>query len=461
MMKLPEILYQISAVLESMNTKMVVVGGSVRDHFLHKKIKDYDIEVFGLERLEELEIILGEFGIVKKVGKSFGVLKFIYQGLEYDFSFPRSEQKIGRGHRGFLVQTDGKMSFFDASKRRDFTINAMGYDILTQKFLDPHGGREDMKKGILSHIDDNTFVEDPLRIYRGIQFCARFEYEMALETKNLCKKMIAEGMLEELPKERVYEEFKKLLLKSEKPSIGFELMRELGVLKYFPELEALIGVEQEPKWHPEGDVWIHTMMVIDSMAMFRSGDDREDLKLIFASLCHDFGKATTTKRIDGRVRALGHEEAGVKPTISFLQKLTNEQKFIDEVVPLVRYHLLPSQFFAQKSSSKAVRRLSTKVNIEELVLVAKADFLGRDTKEAKEGIYEAGDWLLEKAKTLNVKNSATVHFLHGRDLIDLGLTPSPKFKIILDQIYEMQLDGVVSSRDEAIVEVKNILEKRV
>ena len=460
-MKLPKVLYEISSVLEGMSAKMVIVGGSVRDHFLNKKIKDYDIEVFGLERLEELERVLSRFGIVKKVGKSFGVLKFIHENLEYDFSFPRSEQKIAKGHRGFVVQTDGNMSFFDASKRRDFTINAMGYDIVTQKFLDPHGGVGDMKKGILSHIDDSTFIEDPLRIYRGIQFCARFEYKMANKTKTLCRQMIKDGMLEELPKERIYEEFKKLLLKSNKPSIGFNLMKELGVLKYFPELKNLIGVKQDPKWHPEGDVWIHTMMVIDSMTTLKRGDEREDLKLLFASLCHDFGKPKTTKVINGKIRSLGHEDAGVEPSISFLKRLTNENKFIDEILPFVRYHLLPSQFFTQKSSSKAIRRLSTKVNIEDLVLVAKADFLGRDTKEAQKGIYKAGDWLLEKAKTLNVKNSATVHFLHGRDLIDLGLTPSLKFKIILDQIYEMQLDGTVSSKDEAIAEVKNILKKGV
>ena len=461
MIKLPKIMYQISDILEGMNAKMVLVGGRVRDHFLDKESKDYDIEIFGLETLEDLERVLSPFGVVKKVGKSFGVLKFIYKGMEYDFSFPRSEQKIGKGHRGFLVQTDGNMSFFEASKRRDFTINALGYEVVTDKFLDPHGGFEDIKKGVLRHIDDTTFVEDPLRIYRGIQFCARFEYEMAHETKVLCRQMIEEGMLEELPKERVYEEFKKLLLKSDTPSIGFELMNELGVLRYFPELRALIGVEQDPKWHPEGDVWIHTLMVIDSMASMRSRVEREDLKLIFACLCHDMGKALTTKRMDGRVRALGHEEAGIEPTISFLQRLTNEQKLIDEIIPLVRYHLLPSQFYAQKSSSKAVRRLATKVNIQDLVVVAKADFLGRDTQEAREGMYKAGDWLLKKAEELHVKNSSSVHFLHGRDLIDLGLAPSPKFKIILDQIYEMQLDGIVSNRDEAIREVKNILDKGV
>ncbi len=458
-MKLPKILYQISDILDALNAKAIVVGGSVRDHFLDRESKDYDVEIFGLKNIEELEVVLSKFGIVKKVGKSFGVLKFIHEGMEYDFSFPRNEQKIGKGHRGFIVETNGNMSFFDASKRRDFTINAIGYDIVTQNFLDPHGGFEDIEKKVLSHIDDETFVEDPLRIYRGIQFCARFEFEIAHQTKKLCKEMIEKGMLEELPKERVYEEFKKLLLKSQKPSIGFELMRELGVLKYFPELLALIGVEQETKWHPEGDVWIHTLMVIDAMTTLRSGDEREDLKLIFACLCHDLGKATTTKIIDGRIRALGHEKAGLKPTISFLQKLTNEQKFIDEIVPLIRYHLLPSQFYAQKSSSKAIRRLANKVNIEELVIVAKADFLGRTTEESKEGIYKAGEWLLKKAKGLHIQNKPMVHFLHGRDLIDLGLHPSPKFKMILAQIYEMQLDGLISDRDEAIIEAEKIIKE--
>jgi len=316
-MKLPEILKIISKRLHKYNAKAIVVGGSVRDHFLKLPIKDYDIEVYGLDTMEDLEKILSEFGSVNLVGKSFGVLKFVYEKEEYDFSFPRTESKVAQGHRGFEVHTDGKMDFKTAANRRDFTINAMGYDIEEKSFIDPFNAQIDIAKEILRHIDDNSFVEDPLRVYRAIQFSARFKYALADETKVLCKDMIKKGMLKELPKERVYGEWKKLLLKAEKPSMGFELMRELGVLQYFPELQAIIDVPQDPTWHPEGDVWIHTMMTLDVMHQeleIRNEklEIKDKLRLLFAILCHDFGKAGTTAFDEkkGRLRAIGHEEAG-------------------------------------------------------------------------------------------------------------------------------------------------------
>ena len=430
------------------------MGGSVRDHFLGIDAKDFDIEVFGLESLEALEEILKQFGRVELVGKSFGVLKFIHKGETYDFSFPRFDEKVGAGHKGFSIMIDGAISYEEAAKRRDFTCNAMGYEIERKTFLDPFYGRKDMQAEVLRHIDAETFVEDPLRVYRGVQFCARFGYAMAEETKALCSIMIEEGALEELPKERVYEEFKKLLLKAKKPSIGFELMREIGVLRYFPELEALIGVEQEKRWHPEGDVWIHTMMAVDAMVGINTGDAKRDLMLMYAELCHDLGKPATTKLMDGRIRALGHDKAGLAPTQSFMEKLTNEQDFIDKILPLVEQHLKPSMYYHDKSSKAAVRRLSTKVNIEDLVHVAKADFLGRTTEEAKTGKYPVGVWLLERAKELDVVNHAPRPYLQGRDLIALGMKPSPKFKEILDAVYEKQLDGEVGSREAALKVVR-------
>lgn len=456
-MIIPKILQTISKRLKAENAKAIIVGGSVRDYYLDISAKDFDIEVYGLGTLEVLEEILKTFGRVELVGKSFGVLKFIHKGVEYDFSFPRTEVKIAKGHKGFSCQIDGNYTYEKAARRRDFTVNAMGYDIEEKSFLDPFDGRADMKAKILRHIDDETFVEDPLRIYRGVQFCARFGYEMDVKTKELCSIMIANGALEELPKERVYEEFKKLLLKAKKPSIGFELMREIGVLKQFPELEALIGVEQEKKWHPEGDVWIHTMMAIDAMTGLFTGDEKRDLMLMYAELCHDFGKPSTTKVIDGRIRALGHARAGLEPTKNFMLRLTNEQDFIDKILPLVDYHLSPSMLYHDKSSKAAVRRLSTKVNIEDLVLVAKADFLGRTTKEALAGDYLAGEWLLEMAKSLDVVNSAPKMLLQGRDLIALGLKPSREFKEILNKVYEMQLDGEVGTLEEAVDVAKQMV----
>ena len=456
-MKLPKILQTISKELHSKHAKAIVVGGSVRDYFLELDIKDYDIEVFGLKSMVELEEVLGEYGSVNLVGKSFGVLKFQHEGEEYDFSFPRTESKVGTGHRGFDIEVDGNLDFKTAAKRRDFTVNALGYDIEEKAFIDPFGGLDDIKQKQLRHIDDKTFIEDPLRVYRAVQFCARFGFTLSLETKILCREMVEQGMLAELPKERIYAEWKKLLLKAPKPSLGFELMRELGILElYFPELYALIGVPQSPKWHPEGDVWVHTMMTVDEMARLRTKDEKHNLKMMFTILCHDLGKAThTTIEENGLIRSIGHEHAGIEPTKKLMYRLMDEHDFIESLLLLVEHHLKPSQFYAAKSGSKAIRKLATKVNIEELVVVAKADFLGRTTEEALTRDYKAGEWLLQKAAKLKVKSKPLERLLQGRDLIDLGFEPSPQFKVIIDEVYALQLEGSVSSKEEALAYIAN------
>jgi tRNA nucleotidyltransferase (CCA-adding enzyme) len=455
-MQVPKILKTISTHLQKQNAKAIIVGGSVRDHFLKLPSKDVDIEVYGLENMEMLEELLSSFGTVNLVGKSFGVLKFSYEGEEYDFSFPRREQKVGQGHKGFDVSVDGQLSYEEAAKRRDFTINALGYDIEEERSLDPFGGLEDIQAKKLRHIDDDTFVEDPLRVYRAVQFCARFGYSLAEETFALCKQMVEQGMLEELPKERVYEEWKKLLLKAPKPSLGFELMRELGILeRYFPELYALIAIPQSPKWHPEGDVWVHTMMCVDEMIGLLEEDERYNLKMMFSILCHDLGKAVSTSvDEEGNIRSIGHEFTGLVLTKSFMSRLTQEHGFIETLLPLVEHHLKPSQFYAGNAKAPAIRRLATKVNIEELVIVSKADFLGRTTKEALTGVYEAGEWLLEKSKKLKVQNKPLDNLLQGRDLIALGMTPSARFKTILDEVYSLQIEGEITTTKEALEFVK-------
>lgn len=453
-MHLPPILHTLSRVLRAQGARAIIVGGSVRDHFLQRPIKDYDIEVYGLASLDLLETLLAPYGSVNLVGKSFGVLKFVHDGEEYDFALPRQEHKVAPGHKGFDVTCCPDATFAEAARRRDFTMNAMGYDIEQKLFLDPFGGRDDMRAGILRHIDDNSFIEDPLRVYRAVQFCARFDYTPAPETRTLCREMVERGMLDELPKERIYGEFEKLLLKAARPSIGFEQMRELGMLTSFPELAALIGVPQEPAYHPEGDVWIHTMMSLDAMAGLRQGERKADLARMFAVLCHDLGKAVTTTQIDGRIRALMHEVEGVPLAERLLYRLTGEHDFIAAILPLVRHHLAPSQFYADRAKNGAIRRLATKVNIEELVIVAKADFLGRTTPEAQRGHYAAGEWLLEKARALKVEQHPLDNLLQGRDLIALGMKPSKTFKTVLEDVYEQLLEGRLRDKAEALAYVR-------
>ncbi|MBF0278989.1 MAG: HD domain-containing protein [SAR324 cluster bacterium] len=424
-----------------------LVGGTVRDHFLSgNRPKDLDIEVFHLAS-ETLESLLANFGSVHLVGKQFGVFKLTSPKENYDISLPRRENKTGKGHRGFFVEADPEMNFEEAALRRDFTINAMGYDILGKTFIDPFHGQEDLENKILRHVGPR-FIEDPLRVLRAMQFAGRFSFQIAPETVELCRGLD----LNELPKERLFEEFKKLLLKADRPSLGLEAAKMLGVLEYFPELEALINVPQDPQWHPEGDVWTHNGMVIDEAAKLRDGNEQQDLCLMFGALCHDFGKPPTTELKEGRWRSIGHCEAGIAPAEQFLRRMTEENALIETVKTLVAEHLRPAYLYGDRGqiTEGAIRRLSLRVSIPLLVKVAQADHFGRTTPDAIAREFPAGEWLLEQAEVLKVRDRQPAPILMGRHLISLGMKPGPEMGQILKIAFELQLDGKIAALDQAL-----------
>lgn len=348
-----------------------MVGGWVRDRLLGRESKDLDLEVFGVPA-EPLRRLLESIARVETVGESFQVYK-----LEHlDVSLPRRESKAGRGHRGFDVAGDPSMSIVEAARRRDFTINAISWDPLTDEYLDPFEGRRDLERNLLRLVDPRTFPDDSLRVLRAVQFAARFELEMDEATATLCRTI----PLDDLPAERVWGEFEKLLTAG-KPSIGFALARDLLVVeKLFPELLALIGCPQEPEWHPEGDVWVHTLQVIDQ-ARTRVDDlpRPQQLTIMLGAVCHDFGKPLTTAFLDGRIRSIDHEEQGVAPATRFLDRLN--MRTIDgydvrqQVLGLVAQHLKPGMWFKARAEvgDGAFRRLAQKVDLELLARLAKAD----------------------------------------------------------------------------------------
>lgn len=436
---LPVVLENILNHLLETGIKPVLVGGCVRDHFFNIQNKDFDIELFGEDNLQKIEKSLGKFGNVKLIGKSFGVLTLSVDNYDFDFALPRTEKKIGKSHQDFKVVSDASLTFKQAAIRRDFTINSIGFDFENKEFLDPYNGLNDIKTKTLRHIDDKTFVEDSLRVYRAIQFSARFNLKIDKKTKVLCKQIVDSNECDYLPKERIYEEFKKLFLKSSKPSIGFETLKEFGLLKYFPELEALVGCIQDKEYHPEGDVWVHTLMTLDEMAKNKTNDDYRDLYLFYALLCHDLGKPFCTEIINKRVTSHKHESLGVKPTISFLSRLTDEKKFIEKIVPLVKNHLAPFQLYKAESSIKAVKRLSLKCNIEDLCIVCLTDCKGR-TISNKQKCDKAISWVLEKAREMNISKDALKPLVQGRDLISLGMKPGKHFKEILEFALNLQID---------------------
>ncbi len=427
-------LLEICRLLDQAGGRAWLVGGGVRDGILGLPQLDLDLEVFSLPAEEVRRALSGRFEL-DLVGESFGILKV--RGTAIDVGLPRRESKAGRGHREFAIATDPYLPLPEAAARRDFTINAIYYDPLRDEIADPHGGLPDLLAGRLRHTGP-AFVEDPLRVLRGMQFVARFDLQPDPATVALCRTI---GM-EDLAAERIFAEWSKLLLAGRTPSRGLKFLRDTGWVRHFPELEALIGCEQDPRWHPEGDVWTHTLHCLDAFADERLPDqDRENLVVGLAVLCHDMGKPGTTRREpDGRVRALQHERAGVAVARRFLEGLTNQPRLVQEVLPLVAEHMAPAQLHKAQASDAAVRRLAKRVGrIDRLLRVARADALGRPPLPAWP--FPAGPWLDEKARLLEVHRQPPPALVQGRDLVEMGWQPGPHFKSILDRLYRAQLDG--------------------
>ena len=433
-----ELITTIAAEIADAGGRAYYAGGYVRDRLLERESHDIDVEVHGLP-LADLERLLSRHGNCHAVGRAFGVLKFSARQGEADFSLPRRESKSGSGHRGFTVALDPTITLEEACSRRDFTINALLQDALSGEVHDFFRGREDLSAGILRHTSE-AFADDPLRVYRLMQLAGRLEMTAAPETFAVCREMD----LGDLAPERVFMEFEKLMLLAARPSCGMTAALEAGVLEFHPELKALVGCPQDPEWHPEGDVWTHTLLVLDEAAALRGGDRRRDLALMFGALCHDFGKPATTKGKQGRIVSPGHAEAGVALTRRFLGRMTEERDLLDEVELFVLHHLRPAEFYRVRDEIKdsAIRRLALKVNFVDLVRMAKADHRGRGAQSDEEREFPAGKWLLEKAVNLEVSEAGPVPLLMGRHLIERGAEPGPALGALLARAFEAQLDGL-------------------
>ena len=441
-----------------------LVGGAVRDALLDRPVKDFDVEVHGLAD-EHLRAVLATRFRVDAVGAAFTVYKV--SGVEgapgaVDVSLPRRDSKVGAGHRGIAVVGDPNLGLREAARRRDFTINALAWDPWTDELLDPWGGRADLEARVLRAVDASTFGEDPLRALRAVQFAARFQLRVEPATAELCASM----PLRELPRERIWGEMEKLLLQASRPSWGLTLLRDWKMLDAVaPELLPLIGTPQDPEWHPEGDVWIHTLQVVDEAAALlddlREADVPRALAVMLGALCHDLGKPSTTTFEEGHTRSRGHEEAGVAPTIALLDRwsvfTSNGYDVRGQVVALVRDHLKPGELYKEREriSDGAIRRLARKCEPELLYRVARADCLGR-----RPGAFApvAMEWFRQRVHELDVAVRPPAALLQGRDVLALGLRPGPEVGRILKAVYEKQLDGAVKTEEEARAEARRIVE---
>lgn len=413
------------------------VGGYVRDILMERPNKDIDIEVHGIPKEELLDIIDG-LGTRLEMGRSFGI--FGIRGYELDIAMPRTERRTGEGHRDFDVDVDPFIGLEKAAERRDFTINAMMQDVLTGEIVDLFGGREDLERGIIRHVSDESFGEDPLRVLRAAQFAARFGFEIAEETIDICRAM----ELAHLSGERILLELEKALLKSDKPSVFFEVLRQMDQLDYwFPELKNLIGVEQSPVHHMEGDVWTHTMMVLDVAVRYR---DRVENPFAFMLSCitHDFGKALCTRKENGKIISWGHETEGLVPAERFLHRITNEKKVISLVLNLTEHHMRPNILAFEKAGIKATNSMFDRaIDPDALVYIAMADGRG---KIGRNEYISFDDYLFERLRIYK-EYMARPH-VEGKDLVEMGVESGPVFKEALALAHKLRLVGV--SKEEAL-----------
>jgi len=421
----------ISLRVRDLGGRALVTGGYVRDRLLGRPNQDLDVEVLGLGA-EALDAMLAEFGEVQVFGRAFPVRQV--RGVDAQFSLPRRDS-LATGGRD---EGDPGLSFAEAARRRDLTINALGLDPLTGEILDPLGGRADLEAGVLRAADASRFSDDPLRGLRVMQLAARFEMTPDAELIALCRALDLGG----IPGERRLAEFDKLLLRAARPSRGLEVLRDTHLLRFFPELAALVDVPQDPIWHPEGDVWVHNGMALDAASELRQGD-ASDAALAYGVLCHDFGKPGTTREIDDRITSRGHSREGVEPTRRFLGALRASSALTLQVCALVEHHLAPALLDDGQATPKAFRKLARKLAAADvapalLERVARADHWGRTTPEALERRFPAGDRFLERMSEVGLLAEPPRDVVRGRDLIARGYAPGPELGPLLERCRRVQ-----------------------
>ena len=421
------------------------VGGYVRDQIMGRATKDIDIEVYGVPPAT-LRALLARQGRVYEKGASFGVLSLEHTNL--DIAMPRRESRIGARHTDFDVSVDPALTTREASRRRDFTVNAMLMDVLTGEVVDHWGGRDDLRAGVLRHVSAETFPEDALRVFRAAQFAARFAMRVDDETVALCRGMDVRA----LSRERVFEEAGKALLQAKQPSVFFAVLEAMGHLEeFFPEVAATRGVLQNPKYHPEGDVYRHTMLVLDQAALLRHRAV-EPLVFMFAALCHDLGKIDSTRvEEDGRITSHMHPVTGRPLAERQLRRLTDNARLLRYVDDMVANHMRPNAMAMCRSKKKKTRLLfDASVCPEDLTLLSRADASGKLDDPYDERLES---FLLERLR--DWREAAAQPMVTGQDLINAGLAPGERFSAMLQRARELRFAGLTKERALAQVLSEN------
>lgn len=464
-MTLPPELDRIVRALHTSGYRALIAGGAVRDHLLGLEPKDFDIEVYGVT-FDVLKDLLEHHGRIDLVGQSFGVVKLtVSGGRVYDFSLPRRDNKIGRTHRDFLATFDPGITPQEAASRRDFTINAMAFDLMANEILDFSNGREDLKNRIL-RATSAAFREDPLRVLRGMQFACRFNLTVDPATAAECRAIA--GEYSTIAQERIAEEFMKWATKAAHPGRIAEYLATTGWIIHFPEIVNILNVPQDPEWHPEGDVGLHTMLVVDAAAKIGARDSLEPddrAVLLFSALTHDFAKVGTTalRERNGRLRwtAHGHEAAAGPLARAFLERIGIKAAIVDQVVPLVENHLAHSSL-RNDVTPRTIRRLALRLapaSITQLLRLIEADHSGRPPLPA--GLPESAIRMRDMAAAQAVETKPQPALILGRHVLPyFDNRPGPHIGEITRAAYEAQTDGVFSTEEEALAWLHNLMSTR-
>lgn len=436
-----ELTIKIAELVKKKGGKTYYVGGYVRDLFLGKESKDIDIEVYGIT-IETLKEILNEVGKPLEYGKEFGI--FSLEGTCIDIALPRKEIKVSDGHRGFEIEVDPFIDEKEAARRRDFTINSMMLDVLTNELIDSYNGKKDLENRIIRHVDENSFVEDPLRVYRAAQFASRFKFEIDEKTIELCKSIDVTS----LTKERVLEELKKALLESNKPSIFFDVLKQMNKLDYwFEEVKMTIGYEQNPRKHPEGDVYNHTMMMLDEATLFRNNVSNP-FNFMILCLVHDFGKLRTKVIVEDGIHFFGHENS-LDDAKNLIERLVSSNETKEYVYEMIPKHMKGHDIFKRRLDEYESNKWFDGVkHPKDLVYLATADKSNhRDPNRLT--------FLLNRYNIYN--EIISMPHVTGQDLIDAGITQSERFKEYLDFAHDLTLKGF--KKDNVLKETLKYIEE--
>ena len=412
-------LKEFGAIIFGMGGDAYQVGGSVRDKFLGVQPKDIDLVVCGIEE----SMFVQRFPDAVKVGQSFPVYLVGIGGEQVEVAFARSEKKVGKGYCGFEVVYDSSISIEQDLYRRDLTVCAIAKHVLSDDvYCDPYGGIADIKKKVLKPVSIKTFKEDPIRALRAARFHASLGFGISKDLLMVMKDCKEE--LKEVPKERIFLEMRKAF-KADKPSKFFRALKDADLLDVvFPILHAMIGVEQSPVWHPEGDVFEHAMQAIDIARSVSSSD-----VLLYAALMHDAGKIVTPKELYPKHH--GHDSEGVKVLSEHFQKVGSAipKEFKQYALLVSEEHMRVRKLCKVSKIIKCMQRIAKIMSFKEFAIIVLSD----SGKDAAMG-YDIVPWWIVKGDEIYKKLSMLSRSIR-KELYKKGVDiKSIEYQILKSQI---------------------------